>query len=59
MPAKFVLYKDARGEFRWKLVASNGETIVDSAEGYKQKDSAKKGITSVKRSAATAKVEEK
>ena len=59
MPAKFTLFKDARGEFRWRLVASNGETIADSAEGYKAKDGAKKGITSVKRSAATAKIEDK
>jgi uncharacterized protein YegP (UPF0339 family) len=58
MAAKFQLYKDKRGEFRWKLIASNGEIIADSAEGYKSKDSAKKGITSVKRNASTAKVED-
>lgn len=31
---KFVQYKDARGEYRWRLVAANGRTIADSGEGY-------------------------
>lgn len=59
MAAKFELYKDAKGEFRWRLVAPNGQTIATSGEGYKAKDSAKAGIESVKKSAATAAIEEK
>jgi hypothetical protein len=59
MAAKFELYKDAKGEFRWRLVASNGQTIATSGEGYKAKDSAKAGIDSVKKNAATATIEEK
>ena len=59
MPAKFSLYKDKKGEFRWKLVASNGQIIADSGEGYKTKKSAEEGIASVKKNAAKAKVEEK
>lgn len=59
MAAKFELYKDAKGEFRWRLVASNGQTIANSGEGYKSKDSAKAGIDSVKKNAATAAIEEK
>ena len=59
MAAKFELYKDAKGEFRWRLVAPNGQTIATSGEGYKSKDSAKAGIESVKKNAATAAVEEK
>ena len=59
MAAKFELYTDARGEFRWRLVASNGQTIATSGEGYKAKDSAKAGIDSVKKNAATATIEEK
>lgn len=58
MAAKFELYKDARGEFRWRLVAPNGQTIATS-EGYKSKDSAINGIESVKKNAPTAKIEEK
>lgn len=28
-------YRDDAGEWRWRAVAGNGETIADSAEGYK------------------------
>ncbi|MDH4268857.1 MAG: DUF1508 domain-containing protein [Dehalococcoidia bacterium] len=59
MGAKFDLYKDAKGEFRWRLVASNGQTIATGGEGYKSKDSAKGGIESVKKNAPIAKIEEK
>jgi len=59
MAAKFELYKDAKGEFRWRLVASNGQTIATSGEGYKSKDSAKAGIESIKKNAPIAEIEEK
>jgi len=58
MTAKFELYKDARGEFRWRLVAPNGQTIA-SGEGYKSKDGAKNGIDSVKKNEPKAKIEDK
>jgi hypothetical protein len=58
MAAKFQLYKDKKGEFRFRLVASNGETIA-SSEGYKAKDSATAGIESVKKNAPTAAIEDK
>ena len=59
MAAKFELYKDVKGEFRWKLVASNGQTIATGGEGYKAKADAKAGIESVKKNAPTAAIEEK
>ncbi len=59
MAAKFELYKDPKGEFRWRLIASNGQTIAAGGEGYKTKESAKNGIESVKKNAPTAPVEEK
>jgi len=59
MATKFEIYKDAKGEFRWRLVASNGQMIANSGEGYKSKDSAKDGIASVKKNAGTAKIEDK
>jgi uncharacterized protein YegP (UPF0339 family) len=34
---KFAMYKDKAKEWRWKLVAPNGQTIADSGEGYKNK----------------------
>jgi uncharacterized protein len=59
MAAKFELYKDTKGEFRWRLVTSNGQTIATGGEGYKSKESAKDGIESVKKNAPIAKIEEK
>jgi uncharacterized protein YegP (UPF0339 family) len=57
MAAKFELYKDKKGEYRWKLVAPNGQTIA-VGEGYTTKESAKNGIESVKKNAPTAAVNE-
>ena len=53
MAGKFVITKDKRGEFRFKLVASNGE-IIATSEGYKAKAGAKNGIESVKKNAPDA-----
>jgi hypothetical protein len=47
---KFELYKDKRGEFRFRLKAGNGEIILVS-EGYKDRSSAKNGIDSVRKNA--------
>lgn len=58
MAAKFLLYQDGTSEFRWRLVASNGQTIATSGEGYKSKEKAKAGIESVKKNAPTAAIEE-
>ena len=57
MAAKFELYKDKKGEFRWKLIATNGQTIA-VGEGYTTKESAKNGIESVKKNASAAAVVE-
>ena len=58
MDAKFEINKDVAGEFRFKLVAENGQTIAVS-EGYSTKDNALNGIESVKQNAATALIEDK
>ncbi len=57
MAAKFEIYKDSRGEFRFRLKAANGE-IVATGEGYATKHSAKRGIESVQRAAADAVVDD-
>ncbi len=56
--AKFEIDQDVSGEFRFKLVATNGETIAVS-EGYTAKEGAMKGIESVKQNAAAAVIEDK
>jgi uncharacterized protein YegP (UPF0339 family) len=55
--ATFEVYRDSAGEWRWRLVASNGNIIADSGEGYSSKQGAERGIESVKRNAADAEVE--
>ena len=50
MAGKFELYKDKGGEFRFRLKAGNGQTILAS-EGYKQRASCVNGINSVKKNA--------
>lgn len=55
MAGKFELFKDARGEYRFRLKAGNGEVIATS-EGYKTKASAENGIKSVQTNAPTAAV---
>lgn len=41
---KAELYKDAKGEWRFRLKSTNGRVIAVSSEGYKQKRSAKRAI---------------
>jgi len=56
--AKFQMYKDRKGEYRWRLRADNNETIADSAEGYINKSDCEHGIDLVKRQAPAAEVED-
>jgi len=51
--AKFEIDKDIAGEFRFKLIALNGETIAVS-EGYKAKEGCLNGIESVRVNAPVA-----
>ena len=50
MAGKFELYQDKRGEFRFRLMASNGQSILAS-EGYKTKSGCTNGIESVQKNA--------
>ncbi len=57
MAAKFEVYKDAKGEYRFRLKAANGETVA-TGEGYSSKQSCLKGIESVKKAASSAEIVE-
>jgi len=52
---KFEIYKDKKSEYRFRLKAGNGEIIADS-EGYKTRQGCMKGIISVQKNAAKAKI---
>jgi uncharacterized protein YegP (UPF0339 family) len=56
MSAKFTVFKDKAGKFRFNLKAANGEIIAAGSEGYHCKKSALKGIASIVKSAAVAKI---
>jgi uncharacterized protein YegP (UPF0339 family) len=49
----FEIYKDRGGEFRWRLLASNGQTIATSGQGYKEKRDCKNAVERIKKDAAT------
>lgn len=57
MAGKFELYTDKAGKFRFRLKASNGQVIA-VGEDYESKASALKGIESVRKNAADAKVDD-
>ena len=58
MAGKFEVYKDKKGEFRFRLKASNGQNIMGS-EGYSKKASCMNGIESVRKNSQDPKRFEK
>jgi len=55
--AHFEVFKDASGQFRWRLRAPNGEPIAAS-EAYTTKEACLDGIKSVQKNAPQAKVKD-
>lgn len=58
MAGKFECYKDKAGEFRFRLKAGNGETVL-SSEGYSSKSGCTNGIASVQKNCNDEKCFEK
>lgn len=57
MAYKFEVYRDKKGETRFRFKASNGE-IMFSSESYKAKTSAMNAIDSIKKNVSGADVED-
>lgn len=57
MAAKFEVYQDKSGDYRFRLRATNGQVIA-TGQGYKSKKSCMQGIESVKKNAPVAEVVE-
>ena len=53
---KFEIYFDKAGLYRYRLIASNGESIAMSEEGYKSKSGCLNGIKSVANNAVDAEI---
>lgn len=47
---RFETYKDATGDWRWRLRTQNGNIVADSAEGYRHREDCERGIAIVKAS---------
>lgn len=58
---RFEVYKDEAGEWRWRLKATNGETVANSGEGYKNRIDALAAVSLIQREAplAATKIENK
>lgn len=41
---KFIIYRDRKKLFRWRLVASNKKIIADSGEGFTRRQAVQKSI---------------
>jgi uncharacterized protein YegP (UPF0339 family) len=54
---KFVVKKTSNGQFRFNLVASNGQVLATS-ETYTRKNSALDTIASIQKNAGTATIDE-
>jgi uncharacterized protein YegP (UPF0339 family) len=54
---KFVVKKTSNGEYRFNLVASNGQ-VVATSESYKRKTSALDTIASIQKNAGAATVDD-
>ena len=55
MPGKFVIKKGPTGKFRFSLVSTNGQ-IVASSQAYDGKAAAMRGVASVQKLAAGARI---
>lgn len=54
---KFEIYKDKKGEFRFRLKATNGQ-IIAVGEGYTKKENCMNGVESVQKNAVDAEIVE-
>jgi uncharacterized protein YegP (UPF0339 family) len=56
--AKFKIFRDVSGSYRWRLVASNGEKVATSGESFASRANARRAADAVKRLAGSAPVED-
>ena len=54
----YYIYKDAAGQWRWRLVASNNRNIANSGEGYHNKEDCRAAVELVKNSGDAPVVEQ-
>ena len=57
--AKFEIYKDAQGDFRWRFQAHNGRMLAESGEGYNNQANCEHAILLIKQQVANAAISSK
>lgn len=55
---RFVIYKDSGGNYRWRLVAGNGQTVAGSGQGFDSQANARRAAENVRDNAGSATVED-
>jgi uncharacterized protein YegP (UPF0339 family) len=56
--AKFELYADNSGKYRWRLQATNGQTIASSGQSFASKSNAHEAAETVRRAAPSGEIVE-
>jgi uncharacterized protein len=54
----FHIYKDSSGNYRWRLIASNGRNVASSGESFSSKSAARTSAENVKSNAGSAPIVE-
>jgi uncharacterized protein YegP (UPF0339 family) len=54
--ARYEVFEDDAGQYRWRLRAANGE-IVAQSEAYTRREDSERGLTAAKESSAEADLE--
>lgn len=56
--AKFEIFADAAGKYRWRLKDGNGEKVATSGESFDSKSNAKRAAQNVKQTAPAAEIDD-
>jgi uncharacterized protein YegP (UPF0339 family) len=54
--AKFEIYADTSGKYRWRLKDGNGEKVASSGESFDSRSNAKRAAENVKSTAPNAEI---
>lgn len=54
--ARFSVYRDEGGAWRWRLLAANNRIIADSGEGYSRQRDARRAVRVVRAAALVARL---
>jgi len=56
--AKFEIYQDAIGDYRWRFLASNGNILAESGQGFNNRANCEHSIILLKQQVSNALISE-